>query len=83
MKTIVAVALPLIMFGAAAMADEPVSEDEGKKIQAALQEWGCNGGEMEKEPGPLIYEIDDADCSDGEYDIRLDRDFDVILIARH
>jgi uncharacterized membrane protein YkoI len=69
---------------ASALADEPVSQDEAESIQAALQQWGCEGGEMERETGsPLIYEIDDAMCDDSEYDIKLDDKFDVILIARH
>lgn len=83
MKPIAIATITIALGVMPALADEPVSADEGAAIQAALQEWGCEGGEMEKEPGPLVYEIDDAECSDGEYDIKLDRDFDVILIARH
>lgn len=80
----IAFALPLIFLGASAMADEPVSEDEGQSIQAALQKWGCEGGEMERETGTVpVYEIDDAMCNEREYDIKLDDKFDVILIARH
>lgn len=67
-----------------AFADEPVNQDEAKSIQAALQKWGCEGGDMEREEGRLpVYEIDDAVCNEHEYDIKLDDKFDVILIARH
>ncbi len=66
------------------MADEPVSDEEAQSIQAALLDWGCEGGEMEKEPDdPRHYEVDDARCKDGEYDFKLDDDFDVILVSRH
>lgn len=83
MKPLV-VAAGLTFFLSPALADEPVNQDEAKSIQAALQEWGCEGGEMERETGsPLIYEIDDAMCNEFEYDIKLDDKFDVILIARH
>ena len=83
MKPIAIAASVLALCISAALADEPVSQDEAKSIQAALQEWGCQGGEMERETGsPLIYEIDDAVCDEREYDIKLDDKFDVILIAR-
>jgi hypothetical protein len=67
----------------AALADTPVSPAEAEKIQAALQAWGCSGGKMEKETEATgVYEIDDANCKDGQYDIKLDKDFRVIVITR-
>ena len=84
MKQLVIAAGTLALLAASALADEPVSESEGARIQAALEEWGCRGGEMEKERvDPVHYEIDDAICSAGEYDFRLDSEFNVILISRH
>ena len=54
-----------------------------EKIQAALQPWGCSGGKLEKETEATgLYEIDDAKCKDGQYDIKLDKDFKVIVITR-
>ena len=67
----------------AAWADTPVSEADAAKIRAALQEWGCTGGKMEKEDeGSGVYEVDDAKCKGVQYDIKLDKDFKVILISR-
>ena len=48
---------------------------EAQKIKAALEAWGCTGGKMEKETeGSGYFEIDDAKCRDGQYDIKLDKD---------
>jgi hypothetical protein len=30
----------------------------------------------------LLYEVDEAKCKSGEYDIKLDRNFNVIIIVR-
>jgi len=67
-----------------AVADGPVSDTEGKGIQAALAIWNCAGGEMEKESGDVTtYEIDDAECANGEYDFKLDGDFNITIATRH
>jgi hypothetical protein len=64
-------------------ADTPVSPAEAEKIKATLQAWGCSGGKMEKETeGTGVYEVDDAKCRDGQYDIKLDQDFKVLVITR-
>ena len=66
-----------------ALADAPVSEADATKIRATLQAWGCSGGKMEQETeGTGVYEVDDAKCKDGQYDIKLDKDFKVIVITR-
>ena len=84
MKQLVIAAGVISLLTVPALADEPVSENEGARIQAALEQWGCRGGEMEKERvDPVHYEIDDAICSAGEYDFRLDSEFNVIMISRH
>ena len=69
--------------GAVAQADTQVSPQEAEKIKQALQEWGCSGGKMEKETEASgIYEVDDAKCHGEQYDIKLDKDFKVIVITR-
>jgi hypothetical protein len=69
--------------GTMALADKPVSSAEAEKIQAAIKVWGCSGGEMEQETEAMgVYEVDDAKCKDGQYDIKLDKDFKVIAITR-
>ncbi len=76
--------LVVALGSAPAIADEPVTDEEANAIQNALNAWGCAGGEMEKETGDhLQYEVDDAMCDAGEYDFRLDADFNVVLISRH
>ena len=66
-----------------ALADTPVSPADAEKIKATLQAWGCSGGKMEQETeGTSVYEVDDAKCKDGQYDIKLDKDFRVLVISR-
>ena len=82
MKRIVVPLLAVCMGAAAALADKPVSPAEAEKIQAALKAWGCSGGKMEQETeATSVYEVDDAKCGSGQYDIKLDKDFRVISIT--
>ena len=81
-RTLTAVCVTLMACGAA-IADEKVSEEEGKKIQDAIAAWGCSGGEMEKEDeGSGVYEVDDAKCKGGQFDIKLDKDFGVTSMSK-
>ena len=69
------VAAGTIASTSALLADTPVTPAEAQKIKAALEAWGCTGGKMEKETeGSGYFEIDDAKCRDGQYDIKLDKD---------
>ncbi len=82
-KTLIVFLTLAFMAPAAAFADEKVSDEEGKAIQAAIGAWGCKGGEMEKETeGSGVFEVDDADCPGGQYDIKLSADKKVIDISR-
>ena len=66
-----------------ALADTPVTPAEAEKIKAALQVLGCTGGKMEKETEASSYfEVDDAQCKDGQYDIKFDKDFKLIVMTR-
>jgi hypothetical protein len=66
-----------------AHADMPVTPAEAEKITAALQVLGCTGGKMEKETEASGYfEVDDAKCRDGQFDIKLDKDFKLISMSR-
>jgi hypothetical protein len=53
-----------------------VPEADMAKVTAALADLGCK-----EDQG--IYEIDDAKCKMGTMDIKLDKDFSVILISRY
>ena len=68
----------------ALLADTPVTPAEEEKIKAALEALGCTGGKIEKEDedGPLLYEVDDAKCKNGKYDVKLDKNFNVIIMVR-
>ena len=81
MRTVFVVAM-VSMSMSDARADKPVSEADAAKIRTTLQEWGCTGGKMEQETGASgLYEVDDAKCKGLQYDIKLDKDFKVILIS--
>jgi len=83
MRSIAIAVLALACFGTGARADEKVSQAEAKSIQEAIEPSGCFGGEMEKETeGTGVYEVDDATCKDGQYDIKLDKDFNVLSMTR-
>ena len=73
----------MVLGSTAALADKQVTPAEAEKIQAALKAWGCSGGKMEQETEATgVYEVDDAKCHDAQYDIKLDKDFKVIVITR-
>jgi hypothetical protein len=74
----------LISRATTALADDKVSQAEAEKIKAALEAMGCKGGEMEKqsEGNAFAFEVDDEECKDGEYDVKLDKDFKVIIMLR-
>lgn len=59
--------------------DVPPTAEEQKSITTALEALGCKGwDEIEKETkkdGSYHFEIDDTQCPDGQYDIKLDKDF--------
>jgi hypothetical protein len=83
MERILVPFLAVTMNSATALADAPVSPPDVAKIQATLQAWGCSGGKIEQETEATgVYEVDDAKCKDGQYDIKFDKDFKVMVITR-
>ncbi len=81
MKRLMLAASVLCLAGTAALADEKPSAEETAKIKAALEAIGCTSWEeIEKEKSKSSghhFEVDDAMCKDGEFDIRLDKDFKI------
>lgn len=77
MKQIILAGLLVVASGcsfAIAGDDEPTA-DEKTKIEAALAEAGCAGGEIElKDYG---FKVEEAECDGKEYDIKLDKDFKI------
>lgn len=67
----------------AALADTKPSDAEAEKIKAALTEWGCEGGTIEKETEASgTFEVDDAKCKGAQYDIKLDSSYKLINLSR-
>ena len=63
--------------------DDDVPAADMAKVTAALADLGCKDPEGVKKEDESIYEIDDAKCAMGTMDIKLDKDFKVILISRY
>jgi hypothetical protein len=83
MKKPLMTALAVALCAAPAFADEKPSDDEATKIKAALTDWGCEGGTMEKESeATSVFEVDDTKCKGMQYDVKLDSAFKVISITR-
>jgi hypothetical protein len=83
MKTVALFAAAMLFAVTPAFADDKPSEAEAKKIAEAIAALGCSGGEMEKEgEASGYYEVDDAKCKDGQFDIKLDKDFKLISMSR-
>lgn len=83
MRLMIATAIALVLGSAAALADSKPSAEEAAKIKEAITAWGCEGSEYEKETeGSGVYEAEDVKCKDGQYDIRLDKDFKVFVITK-
>lgn len=81
-QTALALGLALSMGSGAAFAQDEVmaSAEEAAKVSAAIAKVGCKAEEIEKESADL-YEIDDAQCEIGQYDIKLNGDFKIIVMT--
>jgi hypothetical protein len=62
--------------------DDKVPAAEVTKIEETLSTL-CSGYESLKKEEQGVYEIDDAKCKMGTVDIKLDKDYTVILISRY
>jgi hypothetical protein len=78
-----ATAAILALSASIALADSKPSDAEAAKIKETIAALGCEGGEFEKETEATgVFEVDDAKCKDGQYDIKLDKDFKIIVMTR-
>ena len=57
------------------------SENEAQRVQDAIGRINCRAETVEKESNSL-YEVDDAKCDIGQYDIKLDEKFNIISMTR-
>jgi hypothetical protein len=66
------------------LAETPVTPAEEEKIRAALEALDCTGGKIEKEDegSAFSYEVNHVKCKRGEYDLKLDKNFNVIIMLR-
>ena len=62
-------------------ADRRASSDETRRVNEAIAKLGCRADEVEKEDENL-FEVDDARCDIGQYDIKLTGQFQIISITR-
>lgn len=83
MRKIIAAVLATFLFCGVARADAKLTDEESAKVTQALTAWGCEGGTFQKETEASgVIEADDVKCKSGQYDFRLDREFNVIAILR-
>jgi hypothetical protein len=61
--------------------DRPVTEEEKGKLTTAMAAEGCSGGKMEFDDDHH-FEVDDAKCGDGTYDLKFDLAFKLIKKER-
>jgi hypothetical protein len=82
MKGLLIAAVAAALCSTAAFADDKPTDEEAAKIKAAVAAWGCEGGNYEKESeGTGVFEAEDVKCKDGQYDIRLTKDYKVFSIT--
>ena len=62
-------------------AESGIHADEVQRVQEAIGRIDCQAQTVEKESDTL-YEIDDATCGIGQYDIKLNENFEIISMTR-
>jgi hypothetical protein len=73
----------LLLSPTAALADDKPTDAEAKLISAAIADFGCEGGTVEKESeGSGVLEAEDVKCKAGQFDFRLDKEGKVFAITR-
>lgn len=61
--------------------EDMASAEEMTKVNVTLEKVGCKAIEVEKEADTL-FEVDDAECTIGQYDIKLDGEFNIISLTK-
>ncbi|MBQ0816770.1 MAG: hypothetical protein ACERIE_07600 [Methyloceanibacter sp.] len=83
----VGLAVAVALAATCAWADDDDDDDlpaaEVTKIEETLSTFGCKGYESIEKEANGIYEIEDAKCEMGTMDIKLDKDYTVVLISRY
>ncbi|RUP08364.1 hypothetical protein [Hyphomicrobium sp.] len=82
MKRLVVMASAVFAMSLPAFADAPLTPDEMQRATAAASAMGCEGGKWEKETeGTGVFELDDAKCKGGSYDLKFDKDFKLLNMS--
>ena len=77
------IAFGVVMFATSAFANDKPSDAEAAKVKAALTEWGCEGGTVEKATeGTGVLEVNDAKCKGMQYDLKFDSAYKLISMTR-
>lgn len=79
-RTLLCASLVLGAVPALAQEEEMASEEEAASVSEKLAMINCEADEIEKESDNL-FEIDDAVCEIGQYDIKLDGEFTIISMT--
>ena len=83
MMRAVVTAFGVVLFATAGLANDKPSNEEAAKVKAALTEWGCESGTIEKETeGTGVFEVDDAKCKGIQYDLKFDGAYKLISMTR-
>jgi hypothetical protein len=77
MRIVVAAAISLLAFTSAYAAKEALTEEQVEGVQKAIKAMGCTVEDTNIEAEGTGYEADDVICDDGQYDVDLDKDFNV------
>jgi hypothetical protein len=72
------VALSLMFAAATPAYAMDLTEEQIEGVQKAIKAMGCTVPDDEIEAEGDGYEADDVICDDGQYDVYLDKDFNVI-----
>ena len=79
---LIALTVPAMAQPAPAETQESMaSEAETAGVNETLAKIGCEAEAVEKET-PDLFEVDDATCEIGQYDIKLDAEFVIISMTR-
>lgn len=80
-KIVLFAAAAAMTAGAAwAESETMASPEEVAAINAELAKIGCKADEIEKENANL-FEIDDAECEIGQFDIKLNADYKILVMT--
>ena len=88
MKNLLTLVATLSFIGLPVMAQETdtveelAAEEEVRAVTEAIAVFNCTATEVEKESDAL-FEIDDADCGEaGQFDIKLDGEYNIVSMTR-